>query len=243
LKDYTGFRYAIYTSDGMTPQYDSSHPFEFICEEKIDDVWEDVSLVPNRHSIMYGLSTVGNYLSTKDGSATNSNLLEILFSDVYRDGCEKNQWKVRPASRYDGVCVNAAICCVYRQKDTIVGRINIPIHFLLNKYGLANINEWDGNSVQINNEGGFILSPQMGAGHKESDNSFTGVLMGETRLPGKDTPQTGLLGYNNGTRTFFLNSKNGSALFGKSNQGQIIIDPTINQEKAMIYSGNFWKEY
>ncbi len=243
LKDYTGFRYAIYTSDGMTPQYDSSHPFEFICKEKINGTWEDVSTVSGSHAVTYTPSAVGNYLSTKDGSATNSNLLEILTTTVYRDGCAKNQWKARPASRYDGVCVNVAICCIYRQNDVIVGRINAPVHYLLNKYGMANINEWDGNSVQIDNEGGFILSPQMGAGHKESDNSFTGVLMGETRLPSKQTPQTGLLGYNAGTRTFFLNSKNGSASFGRSDQGQIVIDPSISQRKAMIYSGNFWKEY
>lgn len=243
LKDYTGFRYAIYTSDGMTPQYDSSHPFEFICKEKINGTWEDVSTVSGSHAVTYIPSAVGNYLSTKDGSATNSNLLEILTTTVYRDGCAKNQWKARPASRYDGVCVNVAICCIYRQNGVIVGRINVPVHYLLNKYGMANINEWDGNSVQIDNEGGFILSPQMGAGHKESDNSFTGVLMGETRLPSKQTPQTGLLGYNAGTRTFFLNSKNGSASFGRSDQGQIVIDPSISQRKAMIYSGNFWKEY
>lgn len=243
LKDYTGFRYAIYTSDGMTPQYDSSHPFEFTCMEKINGTWEDVSTVSGNHAVTYTVSAVGNYLSTKDGSATNSNLLEILTSSVYRDGCEKNQWKARPASRYDGVCVNEAICCIYRQNGVIVGRINVPVHYLLNKYGMANINEWDGNSVQIDDEGGFILAPQMGAGHKESDNSFTGVLMGETRLPSKSTAQTGLLGYNAGTRTFFLNSKNGSALFGKSDQGQIVIDPSTTQKKAMIYSGNFWEEY
>ena len=243
LKDYTGFRYAIYTSDGMTPQYDSSHPFEFICKEKINGTWEDVSTVSGSHAVTYTPTAVGNYLSTKDGSATNSNLLEILTTAVYRDGCAKNQWRARPASRYDGVCVNVAICCIYRQNGVIVGRINVPIHYLLNKYGMANINEWDGNSVQIDNEGGFILSPQMGAGHKENDNSFTGVLMGETRLPSKQTPQTGLLGYNAGTRTFFLNSKNGSALFGRSDQGQIVIDPSTSQKKAMIYSGNFWKEY
>ena len=246
LKDYTGFRYAIYTSDGMTPQYDSSHPFEFICKEKINGTWEDVSTVSGSYAVTYTLSAVGNYLSTKDGSATNSNLLEILTTTVYRDGCAKNQWKARPASRYDGVCVNVAICCIYRQNGVIVGRINVPVHYLLNRYGMANINEWDGNSVQIDdNEGGFILSPQMGAGHKESDKSFTGVLMGETRVPNKNDPQIGLLGYNHGARSFFLNSKNGSAIFGKTNQGQIIIDPSQDDKnvEAMLYSGNFWREY
>jgi hypothetical protein len=31
LADYTGFRYVIYSPDGTSPQYDNSHPFEFIC--------------------------------------------------------------------------------------------------------------------------------------------------------------------------------------------------------------------
>ena len=244
LKDYTGFRYVVYTSDGVMPQYDNSHPFEFICKEKINNIWEDISTILGDHEITYIPMVIGNYLSTKDGQVIdNSNLLEILTSDVYRDGCAKNQWKARPASRYNGICINVAICCIYKQNDAIIGKINVPIHYLLNKYGMANINEWDGNSIQINNEGGFILSPQMGTGHKENDNSFTGILMGETRLPNKQTPQIGLLGYNAGSRTFFLNSKNGSALFGKSDQGQIVIDPSTGQKKALIYSGNFWKEY
>ena len=246
LKDFTGFRYVIYTSDGMTPQYDNSHPFEFICYEKISNVWQDISTVAGSHSVDFTPTTIGNYhLTGENGNVVDSNLLEILTSNVYRDGCQKNQWKIRPASRYDGICVNEAVCCAYRQNGKIIGRINIPIHFLLNKYGMANINEWDGNSVQLDNEGGFILSPQMGAGHKESDNSFTGVLMGQARVPGKNNAQTGLLGYNHGARSFFLNSQNGSAIFGKANQGQIIIDPSQDDKnaKAMLYSGNFWINY
>lgn len=241
LKDYTGFRYVIYTSDGVLPQYDNSHPFEFICMERINDIWEDISLVAGNHSIRYDPIVIGNYRSTKTGSAINSNLLEILTNDIYREGCEKNQWRIRPASKYDGVSVTNAVCCSCIKVNTTVGRIHIPIHFLLNKYGMANINEWDGNSVQIDDQGGFILAPQMGAGHKENDNSFTGVLMGEVRLPGKNTPQIGLLGFDEGTRSFFFNSQNGAALLGKAGTGQITIDPSSN--KAMLYSSNFWKNY
>lgn len=241
LKDYTGFRYVIYTSDGMSPQYDSSYPFEFICNEKIDGFWEDISIIPGDKQIEYEVSAVGDYKNNASTDSIDSNLLTILTNDVYRDGCAKNQWQARPASRYDGVCVNVAICCTYKQQGSIIGKINIPIHYLLNKYGLAHINEWDGNSIQINNDGGYILSPQMGAGHKENDNSFTGVLMGQARMPDKTKVQTGLLGFSSGARTFFLNSQNGSALFGKSGNGQITIDPSSNQ--AMIYSGNFWKNY
>lgn len=241
LRDYSGFRYAIYTTDGINPQYDSSHPFDFVCMEKINDIWEDISTISGEHEIEYTPMAIGNYLSTKDGAATNSNLLEILTSEVYRDGCTASQWRARPASRYDGACLNVAMCCIYKQNNQIVGRINIPIHYLLNKYGMANINEWDGNSVQINEQGGFILAPQMGAGQKDSNNNFTGVLMGEVRNAGKSKADIGLLGYSEGDRTFFLNSENGSALFGKSNQGQIIVDPKSG--RALLYSGDFWNNY
>jgi len=170
-----------------------------------------------------------------------SNLLELLNSKVYTKDLAKNQFRFRPASRYDGMCVNETVYCEYTQNKKIIGKIHVPIHFLLNKYGLANINEWDGNSVQIDDEGGFILSPQMGAGHKNDENQFTGVLMGEVRTPGKTNSDIGLLGYHNGDRSFFLNSENGSAIFGKASKGQITIDPS--SDKAMLYSGNFWKNY
>ena len=247
LKDYTGFRYVVYSSDGVLPQYDNSYPFEFTCQEKINNIWEDVSNIQGEHKIYY--SQPNPPIAIGAIEAENSNLLEILTSTTYRNDCNDNQWWVRPASRYDGVSINNAICCIFKRKYidsnneefyNEIGRINVPIHFLLNKYGLAYINEWDGNSVQVNNDGGFILSPQMGAGHKDSNNSFTGVLMGEVRFPDRQKFQTGLLGFNSGDRTFFLNSQNGSALFGKTNAGQIIIDPSI--DKAMLYSGNFWED-
>ena len=244
LKDFTGFRYVMYTSDGMTPQYDNSHPFEFICQEQIEDVWEDISTVSGDHQVFCRSEAIGNYYPMNADTNTEpikSNLLEPLNSQVYTKDLAKNQFRFRPASRYDGVCVNETVYCEYTQNEKIIGKIHVPIHFLLNKYGLANINEWDGNSVQIDDEGGFILSPQMGAGHKNSENQFTGVLMGEVRTPGKNNADIGLLGYHNGDRSFFLNSENGSAIFGKANQGQITIDPSTNN--AMLYSGNFWLNY
>ena len=242
LKDYTGWRYAIYTNDGVLPQYDNANPFEFLIKEKINNIWEDVSLIQDGdHVVEYTFNSIGNYRDTGTGSTINANLIQILNSPVYTKDCQKNQIKARPASRYDGVCVNAAIVCTYERNNSIIGKICVPIHFLLNRYGLAQINDWDGNSIQIDNDGGFILSPQMGAGSKNSSNQFTGVLMGEVRTAGKSNSNTGLFGYDKGDRTFFLNSENGSALFGKQGNGQIIIDPDSN--KALLYSNSFWKNY
>lgn len=247
LKDYTGWRYAIYTSDGVLPQYDSSYPFEFIMLQKINNVWEDISLVTGSHATTFNVPiAIGTPTPIQ-----NKKLIEILgvtssgtedINSIYRKDCAKNQWHARPISKYDGICVNAAITQTCKNSSgTIIGRISVPIHFLLNKYGMSNINEWDGNSVQLDDEGGFILAPQMGAGSKNSLNQFTGVLMGQARAAGKTTSQIGLLGYASGDRTFFLNSQNGSALFGKTGDGQIIIDPTVN--RALLYSSNFWDKY
>ena len=246
LRDFTGFRHVLYTSDGINPQYDNSHPFEFYCEELIDKTWEDVSNVQGEHQIIYNFSAIGNYQSYDETyTSTNANLLTIL-GEAYRKGLTPNQCPARPAARYDGQCVNVAICCeMTHQNGEIIGKIKVPIHYLLNKFGLSHINDWDGNSVQVNTDGGYILSPQMGAGVKNSSNQFTGVLMGEVITPNKKESDIGLLGYANGNRTIFLNSKNGSAIFGKANKGQIVIDPTSKDEDndALLYSGNFWKEY
>lgn len=247
LRNFTGFRHVLYTSDGINPQYDNSHPFEFYCEELIKkegteiQTWEDVSNVQGSHQITYKFFAIGNYQSYDETyTSTNANLLTIL-GEAYRKGLTPNQCPARPAAKYDGQCVNVAICCEMRQNGEVIGQIKVPIHYLLNKFGLSHINDWDGNSIQINNNGGYILSPQMGAGVKNKQNQFTGVLMGEVITPNKKESDIGLLGYVDGDRTIFLNSRNGSALFGRANQAQITIDPTT--DRGMIYSGKFWKNY
>ena len=242
LADYSGFKYVVYTNDGMSPQYDSSHPFEFICKQKIDSVWEDVSNVEGSHKITYSPGGGGSIMNVEDDQEYPVNILELLNNAFYRrTGLKDNQWEYRPISKYNGECVNAHVSCAYSQNSTVVGKIYIPIHFLLNKYGLANLNGWDGNHIEINDQGGYILAPQMGAGRKENDYSFTGVIMGQVKNPTKYKSNVGLFGYDHGTQSFFLNSENGAAIFGKTGSGQIIVDPQFS--KAYLYSSDFWIDY
>jgi hypothetical protein len=67
----------------------------------------------------------------------------------------------------------------------------------------------------------------MGAGIKDNNNNFTGVIMGEVREAGKDYYDVGLAGYAAGLRSFFLNAKDGSAVFGVHRSAQIVIDPNV----------------
>lgn len=242
LNSDSGFRYALYTSDGTTPKYDSANPFEIKVTEKINNIDEDVS-IQKSGSDTHGMTSYDfNFVGRQYNFSSKTYILSNQLIKQPRDAKWKiNQQGYKPITNYDGMCVTNAVICSAKRGSIEIAKIHIPIHFLLNKYGLAELNDWDGNSIDINNEGGFILAPEIGAGRKETDNTFTGVLMGEVQMPDRTTSDIGLLGFNKGKRSFLVDAEYGHAIFGQDGNGRIAIDPT--QSKALIYSGNFWKEY
>ena len=115
-----------------------------------------------------------------------------------------------------------------------------PIVMMFNRYELSNLNGWDGNKLYTND--GYLLAPQIGAGLKEGDRSFSGVVMGVKRFnDSSKTPLVGLFGYSSGVQSYFMNSRDGSVIMGKSGPGQIITDPSQNQ--ALLYSSNYFSSY
>lgn len=109
------------------------------------------------------------------------------------------------------------------------GRIIHPIIMYLDMYGNEAINGWDGTALDTG-DGSYVFAPQVGAGIKNSDNTFTGVIMGKDS--GQD--KVGLYGYKQGLNTFGL-METGEAYFGaKSGGGQIVIDGT----SAIIHGGD-----
>lgn len=242
LKDNTGFRYATYTTDGRSPEYDNSHPFELEVLKSISGFDEDVSELEGPESVNYNWNVRGKIYNPVtrewDESIHLTEALTLGSSEMKR-----NQKAYKPIDSFNGECLNNALEVFVTNVDgDEVAAIHIPIHLLLNKYGNAAINGWDGNHISIDENGsGVILAPQVGAGIKESDNSFTGTLMGQVKESGKSVTEVGLFGYSSGARTYFLNAEDGSAIFGKAGKGQIIIDPT--QDLSYIYSSNYWKNY
>ena len=113
------------------------------------------------------------------------------------------------------------------------GTLYHPVLLFLDTFGNEQINNWDGTKLEIgkDDEGNEIslFAPQIGAGQKESDNSFTGVVMG------KDSAQDkiGLYGYQAGINTFGL-MEDGKAYFGALKGGGRI---TIDGKTAEIYGG------
>lgn len=233
LKDNTGFKYAIYTSEGKTPKYDTSNPFELIVKKNIQgDIFEDISLkASEEYNVDYQWDYLGEIYENKEW------IPSINLEDRYLSKLEKTQKSVKPIDDFDGQCVTNALEGTILKNGNEVAYIHIPIHLYLNRYGNSAINGWDGNSVNIDEDGGFILAPQIGAGIKEKDNSFTGVVMGKVKESNASKEDIGLLGYSKGQRSIFLDSETGSASFGVNGKGQVIIDPS--SDKAIIQSGNY----
>ena len=225
IDENSGYQFVTYSSDGTNPQYDKSTPFTF-------HVYYNSTEVTENSNISYQWNVQGSIY--EDNLWYSQNLLK---QDTNNDTLAKNQAVFKPAQKYDGLCVTNAIECIIKANNMEIGRIHYPIYFGLNKYGLAALNGWDGNSIQTDATGGFILTPQIGAGRKETDNSFTGLVMGEVKEGGSSTREVGLFGYNRGQRSIFLDAETGTAAFGVASQGQVIIDPSDG--RALIKSGNY----
>ena len=99
--------------------------------------------------------------------------------------------------------------------------------FIQDMSDLTGISGWDGTKVNVDNDGGCVLSPTFGAGTKDIDGKFSGVVMGVDSYEDVE----GIYGYSKGTKTFGLKT-DGTAFFGSDN-GRIDVDG----KNAVIYGG------
>ena len=103
----------------------------------------------------------------------------------------------------------------------------LPLRVYKRVYASKVINAWDG-SLTLNENDGIILSTMMGAGYKDNQNRFFGVLMGDMGPVGEDENTgnpyytgTGIYGFNEGEKSFGFNI-NGNGFIGKMSSAQIL---------------------
>ena len=207
IKPNTGFRYVTYQNDGTKPSYRKGDPFEVnIYKTIINDIEEEVTNYQNE-GFTYEWEVIPR----------ESKLLQIVSEN------DKNVCTAIPVNVFTkGNQVDNALLLTIKKEDEPFAQVHIPIHFMLNRYENRALNDWSGTAIEINNEDGYILTPQVGAGKKNQDNSFTGIIMGQTKT--NDGDQTGLFGYAAGARSIFLDANTGNAQFGLATKGQIKID-------------------
>ena len=100
-----------------------------------------------------------------------------------------------------------------------------PIYAYQNRYPTSIINDWNGK-LQINEKGNAILAAKVVAGKKDTDNTFTGVMMGD--WSDSDTENiikrnTGIYGFQQGAATFGFKD-NGTAFIGEAGRGRLEFD-------------------
>ena len=228
IKPNTGFRYVTYQNDGTKPSYKKGDPFEVnIYKTIINDIEEEVTNYQNE-GFTYEWEVIPK----------ESKLLQIISEN------DKNICTAIPVDVFTkGNQVDNALLLTIKKEDEPFAQVHIPIHFMLNRYENRALNDWSGTAIEINNEDGYILTPQVGAGKKNQDNSFTGIIIGQTKIKDKDQTgfkdQTGLFGYAAGARSIFLDANTGNAQFGLATKGQIKID--VNGPAA-IKSGDYPEE-
>ena len=139
---------------------------------------------------------------------------------------------VLPNDSYSGAATNNRIeAKIYTlnadNERELYATVYAPINMLLNTFGLASVNAWDGNSITIDEDRGAILAPQIAAGEKDNNNRFTGIVMGKTESytgESQNEKETGLFGYAYGLQSIFLDSETGNATFGLPDGHKVVKD-------------------
>lgn len=134
---------------------------------------------------------------------------------------------------------------LYIPEDTVKNCVNIngvwaqPILVMQGRYDFAMLNDWD-ETFKIDEKQGTILSTMLGAGRKNSDNTYSGVLIGDIKK-GTDlentSSQTGVYGLDHGVISYAL-KEDGTATFGAEGKGQININGNSGTIKSAGYSLN-----
>ena len=222
LEPKSGYKYVKYSEDGTYPTY-NHNPFKVYVEKLVGQTYTRIE--------------DEEFTCEWETYPSNNNNLKPLSST---SGVVQT---IEPKDTFDGQNLLSAIRVIFTIENKKVGYLHIPIYMYINRYNHRALNDWDGNSINLDKDNNqTILAPQIGAGKKNTDNSFTGIFMGQVLTHPvsegeQPTTETGLFGYNSGQRSIFLDAETGKAEFGTNIGGRIVIDP--DSTTAQIYSNSY----
>lgn len=222
-RNYVGPIDILYNSTGYADYY--KKPCELWWCEKSDEVNAEYDMV------------YGNIIQNKDVIWDIYNPLEEdpLYLGTFS---LENRDILKPASIYFKNSDFYGIVC--KDKESNVLWIQ-PLVILQNQYPSGVINQWDGKTLTLNENEGYILSTAIAAGRKTKTkndvNTFSGVMIGdlEPLETTDDFKKTGIYGLHEG-RVAFAFKEDGTAFIGKSGFGRI----EFNGNSGEIFS-SAWK--
>ena len=231
--------------------------------EEINPVLEAYLPIPIKHNNCIGMSGTKEVIYNNQGVPPFENGIYIAYmldGKQYTDGWNITQptekpLNPNPVSLKNGVSgvgkslstaplyskgigngpIYDKICVYYENNGTVMW--SQPILIMQSAYDFAMLNSWDGE-FKIDEDEGYILASMLGAGKKDKDNKFSGVLLGDVAAKTGNTTisQTGVYGFQSGIMTYAL-KEDGTGFFGGSGNGRIEFDGTNG-----TISSNGWKK-
>lgn len=183
-----------------------------------DTYLTDEKILTNK-SFLIELASKNTYLYP-----VSNNLLPIIT--------DNHEFKV--PSMYTESGAHAAI----EVKFGDVRSLNVPIYISLLQHESQLLNNWDGSLV-VDDDNGVALAAMLGAGRKNDDNTFSGVVMGERKKLDEihSRNDIGIFGFNHGIQSYEFNV-DGTARLGAPGRGQIVFDGN----QGIIASANWFTD-
>lgn len=125
----------------------------------------------------------------------------------------------------------------FQNKESVTILWTQPILVIQNQWSSNVINKWDGKSIEMDKDNGIILSQAIAAGHKDSENRFSGVMIGswkDTDTAPDIAAKTGIYGFHEGAMSYAWKD-DGTGFIGKDGLGRINFDGN----KATISSSEY----
>ena len=230
--DSNSLKFILYNANGYNPLYNKLQGIQLrIMDGQVNTIsgyyikYAAEGGMPNKVGSVYG-----NNPENPDFKlipvANSKNGVRVLDSDNLEDN---GLVYILPDDFYSGEYTNNLIhISIYENKadadkgGTPAAEVYYPVNMSLNTYELQSLNSWDGQHLEINEDENYILAPQIGAGEKDKNNKFTGVVMGKAQYYDEadaagnleNSTSLGILGYSHGLQSIFLNAEDGSATFG-----------------------------
>lgn len=248
----------VYQSDGIADY--SKQPYQIYDKEGkiISDVSWEIILPEDAYSYTYygKISEFkGNtYYSKEETRDSNGKFIGYIYRLITNENWNSSTpYYIKIADNYVGqinkdtnilepVSLYVKDAPIYGIRAICSGKTiwSQPIFVCQNKWPSTVINKWDGKSLQLDEENSAVIAAAVSAGRKNSDNTFSGVMMGDWSDSDLDTDpsiskQTGLYGFHHGAMSYAF-KEDGTAFLGKDGKGRINIDGN----DATIYSTN-WK--
>lgn len=105
------------------------------------------------------------------------------------------------------------------------GNAYMPIVYDYNIYSSSLVNKWDGKSLVADEKNNFVAANMMAVGSKNSNNQFSGILLGDYKgyADSSVAGLTGIYGFDKGEQAYAFR-EDGTAFIGKAGSGRIWFD-------------------